>query len=136
MAMLSLPINDSTGLGSTCSLTAILIKMKSTFCTLLVSLGLASISQSATVKYPMLPAFNRGLGGRIVGGIKAEMGEFPWQVSWQRKNYAGSYSHSCGGSILNENWILTAAHCCAGIYQGRIVAGGIKLREQEKLKPL
>ena len=41
------------------------------------------------------------------------------------------YSYSCGGSILNENWILTAAHCCAGISEGKIVAGGIKLKENE-----
>ena len=41
------------------------------------------------------------------------------------------YSYSCGGSILNENWILTAAHCCAGISEGKIVAGGIKLKDNE-----
>ena len=41
------------------------------------------------------------------------------------------HSYSCGGSILNENWILTAAHCCAGISEGKIVAGGIKLKENE-----
>lgn len=91
-----------------------------------------SLSLAGNVQRP-LPAFNRGIGGRIVGGTEAQLGEFPWQVSWQRQGF-GSYSHSCGGSILNENWILTAAHCCAGIYDGKIVAGGIKLRTNEGIE--
>ena len=28
-------------------------------------------------------ALNNGLGGRIVGGTKAERGEFPHQISWR-----------------------------------------------------
>ena len=50
--------------------------------------------------------------------------------SFQKELFHFSFN-SCGGSILNENWILTAAHCCAGIYDGKIVAGGIKLKENE-----
>lgn len=41
----------------------------------------------------------------VIGGVEVADGEVPWQISLQRT------SHSCGGSILNENWILTAAHC-------------------------
>nr|XP_020041048.1 serine protease 55 [Castor canadensis] len=43
---------------------------------------------------------------RVIGGLEAEVGEFPWQVSIQAKN-----EHFCGGSILSTWWILTAAHC-------------------------
>ena len=45
---------------------------------------------------------------RIVGGFNASLGEFPHQVSlreWQ------SQQHMCGGSIISDNFILTAAHC-------------------------
>ncbi|XP_073829467.1 serine protease SP24D-like [Musca autumnalis] len=45
--------------------------------------------------------------GRIVGGVDAEVGQFPHQVSLQREDG----SHTCGGSIINKWSILTAAHC-------------------------
>ncbi|UQA60591.1 trypsin-like serine protease [Polyangium aurulentum] len=43
----------------------------------------------------------------IVGGTNADITNHPWQVSFQ----SSSGSHFCGGSILNERWILTAQHC-------------------------
>ncbi|KAJ9580882.1 hypothetical protein L9F63_023943, partial [Diploptera punctata] len=43
---------------------------------------------------------------RIVNGTKAPAGKFPYMISLQ---YDGS--HECGGTILSEKWILTAAHC-------------------------
>lgn len=43
---------------------------------------------------------------RIVGGSDAGPLEFPWQVSVQVFS-----SHQCGGVIIDEYWILTAAHC-------------------------
>ncbi|XP_017073833.1 serine protease SP24D [Drosophila eugracilis] len=46
------------------------------------------------------------LNGRVVGGEDAAKAQFPHQVSLRN---AGS--HSCGGSILSKNYILTAAHC-------------------------
>lgn len=60
----------------------------------------------------------------IVGGQDAQPGEFPWQIALQRK-YGKSFYHSCGGSILNERWIVTAAHCVKGVAvkSMRVVAG-------------
>lgn len=45
---------------------------------------------------------------RIVGGVEATPGEFPWMVSVQ------SGSHFCGASLIAPTWVLTAAHCTQG----------------------
>ena len=52
-------------------------------------------------------------GERIVGGEEAADGEFPWQVSLRQIAGLGA-THFCGGSVIDKDWVLTAAHCCAG----------------------
>ncbi|TDP97860.1 S1 family peptidase [Labedaea rhizosphaerae] len=41
----------------------------------------------------------------VVGGSRASQGEFPWMVR---------LSMGCGGSVLTDRVILTAAHCVSG----------------------
>ncbi|XP_051170628.1 uncharacterized protein LOC127287634 [Leptopilina boulardi] len=64
--------------------------------------------------------FTNKLDGRIVGGSPAPEGGFPYQVSLQRNG-----KHFCGGSIINSQWILTAAHCLQVVTaeQVTVVAG-------------
>lgn len=45
-------------------------------------------------------------GDRIVGGEYADIREFPHQIALEIYNEI-----SCGGSIISEDWVLTAAHC-------------------------
>ncbi|XP_019821370.2 serine protease 55 [Bos indicus] len=68
---------------------------------------LMSQARDAHLECGERPMFARGAQySRITGGIEAGVGEFPWQVSIQARN-----EHFCGGAILNEWWIITAAHC-------------------------
>lgn len=46
----------------------------------------------------------------IVGGHATTIEEHPWQISLQFMS-----SHRCGGSIIGDKWILTAAHCTGNL---------------------
>uniref|UniRef100_A0A2K5PNH4 Transmembrane serine protease 13 n=1 Tax=Cebus imitator TaxID=2715852 RepID=A0A2K5PNH4_CEBIM len=48
----------------------------------------------------------RAMTGRIVGGTLASESKWPWQVSL----HFGT-THICGGTLIDAQWVLTAAHC-------------------------
>ncbi|XP_049832785.1 trypsin beta-like [Schistocerca gregaria] len=50
----------------------------------------------------------RGIG-RVIGGTTTDISSYPWMVSMQINGY-----HSCGASIISNNWVLTAGHCLYG----------------------
>ncbi|NWH72116.1 CTRL protease, partial [Piaya cayana] len=56
---------------------------------------------------------------RIINGQDAMPGAWPWQVSLQTR----SGTHFCGGSLINENWVVTAAHCEFNPYSHVVVLG-------------
>lgn len=59
--------------------------------------------------------------GRVVGGTSAAAQSAPYIVSFQQKGV-----HYCAGSILNRNWVLTAAHCLTSkskVLSSELIAG-------------
>ena len=59
----------------------------------------------------------------IVGGSVTEKGRYPWQVGL-RIDFDESYF--CGGSILSDDWVITAAHCCDDVDRINIHVGDWK----------
>jgi len=70
---------------------------------LLTAIGVQSTVQSADDGIPTPSTFAREIA--IVGGQPANPGEWPWQVFV----HAGPYM--CGGSLIHQHWVVTAAHC-------------------------
>uniref|UniRef100_A0A4X2JXR8 pancreatic elastase II n=1 Tax=Vombatus ursinus TaxID=29139 RepID=A0A4X2JXR8_VOMUR len=67
---------------------------------------------------------------RVVGGEDVRPNSWPWQVSLQYLS-SGVWRHTCGGSLIYTNWVLTAAHCISssGTY---VLVGRQSLSTDEK----
>ena len=51
----------------------------------------------------------------IVGGEDANISDYPWQTAVGYQSSPNSwFSAYCGGSVINQYWVLTAAHCVQG----------------------
>ena len=73
--------------------------------------------------------------GRIVGGVEINIEDAPYQISLQKYG-----SHICGGSIISEGFVLTAAHCTDGavassmsvrIGSSKYASGGVTIKVEK-----
>ncbi|CAH1790054.1 unnamed protein product, partial [Owenia fusiformis] len=64
----------------------------------------------------MVPVFNSGCGipsvtPKIIGGDESDPHSWPWAVALK---YGDKFQ--CGGTLIHQNWVITAAHCVRGLY--------------------
>lgn len=68
--------------------------------------------------------------GRISRGIAAKKGQFPYQVALMLTSI-DFHRYICGGSLLNNKWVLTAAHCVFDAIQVEVFLGATDRRSPE-----
>ncbi|KAH1175775.1 hypothetical protein KIL84_022300 [Mauremys mutica] len=68
---------------------------------------------------------------RVVGGEDAIPHSWPWQVSLQYSS-SGNWYHTCGGTLIAPNWVLTAAHCISSSRTYRVLLGKYNLMVNEE----
>ncbi|XP_034483657.1 serine protease 1-like [Drosophila innubila] len=69
------------------------------------------------------------LDGRITHGEKAREGQFPYQVGLSLN--IGSSGAWCGGTLISDRWIVTAAHCTDNADSATVFVGAIDIKKEE-----
>nr|XP_034975256.1 chymotrypsin-like elastase family member 3B isoform X1 [Zootoca vivipara] len=68
--------------------------------------------------------------GRVVNGEDAVPYSWPWQVSLQYER-GGQFYHTCGGTLIDANWVMTAGHCISASLKYKVVLGEYDQSKEE-----
>ncbi|XP_036599619.1 chymotrypsin-C-like [Trichosurus vulpecula] len=77
-----------------------------------------------------VPSYLPSLATRVVGGEDARPHSWPWQISLQYLK-DDTYKHTCGGTLISSQHVLTAAHCISKSRTYRVLLGKSNLVEEE-----
>ena len=77
--------------------------------------------ESGDHSYPFFTGI-RNSDVKITGGTTAPISDFPWQV------YVIAADLRCGGSLIDSNWIVTAAHCTKNSFGNPIPAASMSVK--------
>ncbi|XP_059166149.1 serine protease 1-like [Physella acuta] len=92
-------------------------------------------TRSTNDAYPVPAWKSMDHASKIVGGRMAVHGSTPWQAGLHRVYYSPtSTAQFCGGTIISEHWVLTAAHCVEDLQvsQLRLVVGDHSLIKHDE----
>ncbi|XP_022187033.1 serine protease 27 [Nilaparvata lugens] len=81
------------------------------------------------------PLRTGGATAKIVGGSAANYGAYPWQVEIQAyRPEKRKFEHHCGGAVVGERVVLTAAHCITNLEHAdkiRLIVGKHDLNQKD-----
>lgn len=68
--------------------------------------------------FPEPPICGFQITDRLIGGGVTKLSEFPWTALIVYMHADGSTAFYCGGALINEEYVLTAAHCVVSLRKG------------------
>ncbi|XP_056631648.1 uncharacterized protein LOC130441829 [Diorhabda sublineata] len=76
--------------------------------------GASNYNYRSNSVLPQRPSCGQDFSEKIYGGIRTQLNEFPWMALLQYANGTGFKRWACAGTLINNRYILTAAHCVTG----------------------
>ncbi|XP_044249038.1 collagenase-like [Drosophila takahashii] len=98
---------------------------------------LALVVAASAFPEPKLPQRSREMPvvgsiegeGRIINGSDASVGQFPYQVGLLL-----DFSTWCGGSLISNKWVISAAHCTQGVLFAIVYLGATERTSPEAIR--